>query len=52
MKPDIENLKQLIIHNLDIIDFLDILNMDISDLVDLVEDEIKENYISLVKAVT
>jgi len=36
----IEELKQLIIHNLDVVDFLDLLNMDMSDLVELLHDDI------------
>ncbi|MDE3022315.1 MAG: hypothetical protein KGI54_10680 [Pseudomonadota bacterium] len=44
-------MKQLIIHNLDVDTFLDLIGLDIADLVDLCEDQIHENYVSLLKAV-
>lgn len=47
----IEELKQLIIHNLDVTDFLDLLNMDMSDLVELLHDEIVVHRDELVDAV-
>ena len=47
-----DELKQLIIHNLDVTDFLDILGYDLSDLVDLLEDEIEEHYSQLLRACT
>ncbi len=46
-----DELKQLIIHNLDIEEFLDILGMDLCDLVEHFEDEIQENFTELMKAV-
>jgi len=46
-----EELKQLIIHNLDIEELMDILGMDIADLVAKVEDEIAENFDELMEAV-
>jgi len=46
-----DELKELIIHNLDIEEFLDILGMDLADLVDRFEDDIKENFTELMKAV-
>jgi hypothetical protein len=46
-----EELKTLIIHNLDIEEFLDILGMDLADLVDRFEDEIQENFTELMRAI-
>jgi len=46
-----DELKQLIIHNLDVEDLLDILGMDLADLVEKLEDEIEENFDELMKAV-
>ena len=46
-----DELKALIIHNLDIEEFLDLLGMDIKDLVDRFEEEINENFVELMKAV-
>lgn len=51
MAEDLEELKTLIIHTLDVTDFLDLLNMDISDLVEKFEEEIEENYMLFKKAV-
>ena len=51
MIDDIEELKSLIIHNLDVTDLLDILGMDIGDLVEKLEEEIEENASILRKAV-
>lgn len=48
--PEMEELKTLIIHNLDIEEFLDILGMDLVDLVDRFEDDIKENFTELMNA--
>lgn len=48
---DIEELKQLIIHNLDVVDFLDIVGLDLSDLVEQFESEISINFDALVAAV-
>jgi hypothetical protein len=47
----IEELKQLIIHNLDVDTFLDLIGLDIADLVDLCEEQVRENYTSLMQAV-
>jgi hypothetical protein len=44
-------LKQLIVANLDVITFLDILGLDLSDLVEKLEEEIDENFDVLMKAV-
>ena len=43
-------LKQLIIHNLDVTDFLDIIGYGLEDLVDLLEDEIEEYQQELLSA--
>ena len=43
-------LKQLIIHNLDVTDFLDIIGYGLEDLVDLLEDEIEEYFSELTEA--
>jgi hypothetical protein len=48
---DIEELKQLIIHNLDVVDFLDLIGLDLSDLVETFELEIDINFDTLVSAV-
>jgi hypothetical protein len=47
----LEELKDLIIHNLDIAEFLDILGLTLSDIVDKFDDEIEESFDDLVKAV-
>lgn len=47
----VETLKELIIHNLDVSDFLDIIGLDLSDLVETFEEEILENFSALAKAV-
>lgn len=44
------SLKDLIIHNLDVLDFLDIIGYDLSDLVDVLEDEIEKNQQELLRA--
>lgn len=44
-------LKSLIVANLDIITFLDLLGLDLSDLVEKLEDEIADNFDVLMKAV-
>ena len=43
-------LKQLIIHNLDVTDFLDIIGYGLEDLVELLEDEIEEYQQELLSA--
>lgn len=42
MRDNIEELKTLIIHKLDVLEFLDILGMDLSDLVEVLEEQIVE----------
>lgn len=48
---DIEELKQLIIYNLDVVDFLDIVGLDLADLVEQFESEIMLNFDALEVAV-
>lgn len=48
---DIEELKQLIIHNLDVVDFLDIVGLGVADLVEQFEAEIMLNFDALEAAV-
>ena len=47
----VETLKELIVHNLDVADFLDIIGYDLADLVEHFQDEIVENFDALVSAV-
>jgi len=51
MQSDIEELKLLIIHNLDILEFLDLLNIDIVELVEILEEQIEDQYPRLHAAV-
>lgn len=46
----IDDLKELIVHNLDITEFLDILGLELSDIIDKFDDEIAENEVLLRKA--
>jgi len=46
----LDDLKQLIIHKLDVDEFLDILGYDIFDLVERLSDELEENYEDLLSA--
>lgn len=47
----LEELKTLIVHNLDVVEFLDIIGCDISDLVEAFEDDVSESFDDLAKAV-
>ena len=47
----LEELKTLIVHNLDVVEFLDIIGRDISDLVEAFEDDVSECFDDLAKAV-
>ena len=47
----VEELKDLIIYNLDVVNFLDIIGVSIEDLVVKFDDEIRENFDALVVAV-
>ena len=46
----LEELKTLIVHNLDVVEFLDIIGRDISDLVEAFEDDVSECFDDLAKA--
>ena len=46
----IDELKTLIIHKLDVEEFLDIIGYDLSDLVDVLQDELETNYTELLSA--
>ena len=48
----LDELKTLIIHKLDVDEFLDIIGYDLSDLVEVLTDEITENYSTLLSACT
>lgn len=48
---DVEELKDLIIHNLDVVNFLDIIGIGMEDLVEIFQDAIKDNFDALVCAV-
>lgn len=50
LHDDLEELKLLIVHNLDVLDFLDILGVSYAELVDILEDQIEEEYEELVRA--
>lgn len=47
MHDDIEELKLLIVHNLDVYEFLDVLGVSYAELVDILEDHIEEEYTRL-----
>jgi len=47
----LDELKTLIVHNLDVVEFLDIIGRDISDLVEFFEDDVSECFDDLAKAV-
>lgn len=51
LHDDLEELKLLIVHNLDVYDFLDILEIDLAELVDILEEQVEENYARLHAAV-
>ena len=46
-----DELKDLIIHNLDIMEFFDLLGVELADIIDKFEEEIEENQDALLKAV-
>lgn len=48
---NVEELKDLIIYNLDVVNFLDIIGVGIEDLVTLCDEQIRENFDALVVAV-
>jgi hypothetical protein len=47
---DIEELKLLIAHNLDVIELLDILGISFPELLDILEDQIEDEYQELHRA--
>ena len=48
---NLEELKDLIVHNLDITEFFDIIGIELAECIDKFDDEIQENFSRLVKAV-
>lgn len=52
LHDDIEELKLLIVHNLDVYDFLDILEIDLAELVNILEEQVTDQYHELYKACT
>jgi len=48
---NLQELKDLIVHNLDVSEFFDILGIELTECIDKFDDEIEENFESLVKAV-
>lgn len=48
---NLQELKDLIVHNLDITEFFDILGIELAECIDKFDEEIEENFGSLVKAV-
>lgn len=47
----LQELKDLIVHNLDVSDFFDILGIDLAECIDKFDEEIQENFGILAKAV-
>ena len=47
----LDELKTLIVHNLDVLDFLDIIGCDIADLVEAFEDNVVQCFDDLARAV-
>ena len=50
MIEDLDELKALIVANLDVVEFLDILGLGMEDLVDLLEEDIEKEYTRLHRA--
>ena len=50
MNEAIQELKDLITHNLDVIEFLDILDLSLPELVELLEEQVEEHYTQLLDA--
>lgn len=50
MIEDIEELKLLITHNLDVLDFLDILEISFPELVDILQEQCEEHYSKLLRS--
>jgi hypothetical protein len=47
MHEDLNELKLLIVHNLDVLDFLDIVGVSFPELVDILEEQVEEAYTRL-----
>ena len=45
-------LKELIVHNLDVLEFLDLLGVELADIIDKFDEEIEENHLALLSAVS
>ena len=50
LHEDIEELKLLIVHNLDVLDFLDIVGVSYAELVEILEEQIENQYEELTRA--
>ena len=48
---DIEELKELIVHNLDITEFFDIIGLDLADFIDKFDEEVTDFFVELKRAV-
>jgi hypothetical protein len=48
---NIEELKELIVHNLDITEFFDIIGLDLSDFIDKFDEEVMDFFVELKRAV-
>lgn len=48
---NLQELKDLIVHNLDMTEFFDILGIELAECIDKFDEEIEENFSRLVKAV-
>jgi len=45
-------LKELIVHNLDVLEFFDLLGIELADVIDKFDEEIEENHSALLNAVS
>jgi len=52
MIPMMTELKELIVHNLDVLEFFDILGIELADVIDKFDEEIEENHLALLNAVS
>ena len=50
MHDDLDELKLLIVHNLDVYEFLDILDISLAELTDILEEQIEDKYEELTRA--
>jgi hypothetical protein len=50
--PMMTELKELIVHNLDVLEFFDILGIELADVIDKFDEEIEENHLALLNAVS